>query len=218
MTDIELLKRVPLFQGLDDRVLDRLATRCRSRTVEEGQTILYQGDEGAGLFIIVRGRVSIEKSTRSGKTLHIADRGSMEHFGEMSLLDGEPVSADVITREETRLLVLWRKDFEVALAEEPLLSMNVIMSLVKRLREQSDHLSRFAGLDVLGKLCLLLLDLSIAGPIRMTQTALADRIGTTRESVNRSLVQLQDVGAIELVGREIHVTDREYLEERSELD
>jgi CRP-like cAMP-binding protein len=179
------------------------------------QTVIYEGDDVGALMVILSGRVSIQRTSLSGRTIHMADRLPFEHIGELSLIDGQPRSADAVAIEPCRLLVLSREDFAHVLETDPGLAMNLLASLAKRLREQADRAGRTQDLDALGRLCLELLELADRGVVRRSQQSLADRIGTTRETVNRGLTQLASLGAVEVTGRQILICDESYLRSRS---
>lgn len=214
--DVDVLSKVPLFQGMSTATLERIVAVCRRREVPPGQNVMFEGDEGGALFILLAGKVAVQKTTNTGRILHLADRGVGDHFGEMSLLDGAPRSADVVAVEKCRMLVLNRADFERVIRAEPNMALNMLKTLAQRLREQSDRVSRSQNLDALGRLCILLLDEGVEKPIKMTQTAIADRIGVSRETVNRNLIQLADLGVIAMEGRSVRVLDVDFLQRRSE--
>ena len=213
----DYLAKLPLFQSVPLRVLQNLAGACRPRRVEAGQTLFYRGDAGSTLCIVVKGRLTIQTTNAEGAIQHIADRGPGEHVGELSLLDGGTRSADVVATETTDLLILNHADFRQALRDSPDLAWHVTTSLAKRLREQSERLAKLSEQDALGKLCVVLLELSKSDPvIRATQSEIAARLGVTRETVNRSLGQLTGVGAVAREGRSIRVLDKEFLVRRSD--
>ena len=70
-----ILRKVPLFSVLEDRLVLALAMRTRRRTYPSGQVLFFRGDPGQSLFVIVSGRVKIQTTTPSGETVHIATRG-----------------------------------------------------------------------------------------------------------------------------------------------
>jgi CRP-like cAMP-binding protein len=93
---IDSRDKIRLFreQGLSRRELMTLATFSAERRFQEGAFVFQEGDHGSELYVIVEGRVMISKFIAGGgeEALAILDRG--DFFGEMSLLDGEPRSAD----------------------------------------------------------------------------------------------------------------------------
>jgi len=155
------------------------------------------------MYLILAGKVVIERIHEgTGETIHIAERGPGDHVGEMALLDNAPRSADAVTRTDCDLLMLDRSDFLKCLEQSPSLALAIIRSLAQRLRTTNDALVAFRTQDVLGRLAGFLLEEAMPqkeGATRAerrlrekwTQQAIADRIGTTKESVNRSMARLK---------------------------
>jgi CRP-like cAMP-binding protein len=212
-----LLKQVPIFAALDDDALKVLATHCRRRSFPAGEAIFHEGDPGHTLYVIIRGRVLIQTITASGEVVHIAERGAGEPFGELSLIDGKPRMADAVTAEACDVLVLDREGFLLAVEESPRIALSIMATLADRLRQAADHQESIRELTVTGRLSELLLTLldthgvpASSGQrieVRLSQQAMAERIGTTRETVNRALANLRRVGAIRMEGRTIVVVN-----------
>lgn len=202
------LKQVPLFSSLDEEALSLLARSCRQRTYPARRTLFHQDDPGHTLYIILSGHVSIQRTTASGETVHIAERGPGDHFGEMALLEGGIRSADVTTNDACDLLMLDRAEFLRCLERSPELALTIITSLSKRLRESMNQAAANQALDVMGRLAAFLLEAArtqgtglTGGKMRidtkMTRQELADRVGASRETVSRALTRLKKAGAVE---------------------
>lgn len=220
-----LLRKVPLFAGLDDEAIRELAMRSTIRSYRPNSVVVNEGDEGDALYVVVSGSVRVERSAMTYdptvgeevmKSVPLAWRRDGEHFGEMALIDGEPRMADVVTVEPTVLLKLGRDDFLRCLASSPKISLSVMGSLAKRLRQAADHLRSVQSLDVLGRVSELLLQLSDQygtdrpGGARRIETKLthqqmAEQLATSRESVSRAMSSLQQSGAIGKEGGRILV-------------
>ncbi|HVT58900.1 MAG TPA: cyclic nucleotide-binding domain-containing protein [Thermoanaerobaculia bacterium] len=93
---VESTDKIRLFreQGLSRRELMTLATFSKEERFVAGASLFQEGDEGAEMYIILEGKAIISKFIPGGgeEALAILERG--EFFGEMSLIDGEPRSAD----------------------------------------------------------------------------------------------------------------------------
>jgi CRP/FNR family transcriptional regulator, cyclic AMP receptor protein len=213
-----LLRQVPLFTGLDEESLRLLSRRSRRRRFASGHTLFCQGDPGHTLYVVIAGRVNIERLTASGERLHITHRLAGEVFGEMAVIDGKPRMADAVTAGETELLMLDRDDFLSCLRQSPEIAVGIIACLSERLREAADLLESHLSRDVLGRVSVALLEWAgthgAPGPdgevriaTRFTQQALAEQIGASRESVNRALSSLKAVGAVRLDGRQLVLLD-----------
>ena len=208
-----LLNAVPLFQELDEPSLFEMARLTRHRSYPPSSVLFHAGDSGHTLYVILAGRVRVEKISAAGETVHLADRGRGDHFGELSLLDGSPRMATVCTITECECLTIEREAFQRCLLGAPSVALQVMIVLARRLREAADDLEGVQALDVLGRLCKALLELAPIGPegtapgesagvlLRITHQELADRVGATRESVTRAIGSLRKTGLVRTEGR-----------------
>ena len=203
-----MLRRIPLFSELLETELVPLAARCRRRLFPPREALFHEGDAGQTLYLILTGHVNIQRETPEGTIVHVARRGPGEHFGELSLFDDMPRSADAITDTACDLLMLDRRELLFFLETHPQVSWEIIRTLSLRLREASDRMVSSETRDVLSRLASYLLESAEAsvpdhnGHVRLvglSDARLAQRIGATRETVNRRLARLKQMG---IVGRE----------------
>ncbi len=135
-----------------------------------------------------------------------------EHFGELSLFDGKPRMADVITTEPCDLLMLDHSDFVRCVEQSSRFTMAIMANLADRIRQTAGHLESHRELDVTGRVAEALLELLPAygeqdpnGGTRITHKItlqqLAEQIGATRESVSRAITSLRETEAIRIAGR-----------------
>jgi CRP/FNR family cyclic AMP-dependent transcriptional regulator len=131
----ELIGACPLFTGLERDDLSAVAAAAIEVDFPAERVIARQGEIGTGFFLVVRGRVRV---VRDGAT--IAHIGPGEFFGELSVLDGGPRVAQVVSDEPTTCLALASWDFERVLRDEPGVALAILRVVVARLREvSSDH-------------------------------------------------------------------------------
>lgn len=120
---------VSLFSGLKEGQLKSIARECKSRSFKTGETIVREGEAGAGFYLIMDGSVEVR---RRGKI--ISKLGKGDFFGEMTLLDNQPRSADVVAATPTTCSVLTAWSFVGLLKSKPDIGVNMIKELVRRLR------------------------------------------------------------------------------------
>jgi CPA1 family monovalent cation:H+ antiporter len=108
----ELLKRVPMFEKLDETDFQRLVDTLVPRTVLAGEKIIQQGERGTSLFLIARGVVAVLVARGSTPASRVASLHAGEFFGEMALLTDEPRNATVMAATDCRLFELSRRDVE----------------------------------------------------------------------------------------------------------
>lgn len=130
----QFLAKVPLFRGLNERQLQRLASRFVARTYQAGQDIVTQGKGGAGLFILVSGAAEAVRVRTDGSKVVLNEFGPTDFFGELALLDDEPRTASVVTTEETECLVLSQWEFFGALREDADMGIQILEELARRFR------------------------------------------------------------------------------------
>jgi CRP-like cAMP-binding protein len=150
---------------------------------------------------------------QSGREVILSVFKPGDFFGEMSLLDNQPRSANVIAVEESRLLVLDRSSFAKHLSSNPRTALNVLSEMSKRLRRADAIIGNLALLDVYGRVARFLRELAkseghdtpegVEIKQRPTQAEIAAMIGTSRETVSRALSEFQRRGFIELTGKRI---------------
>jgi CRP-like cAMP-binding protein len=139
MTDLEqkkeFLKKVPLFQQLKDRQLQRLADRMVERKYAAGDTIVKQGQGGEGFFIIVSGKAEAIRERADGDKAVVNTFNPKDYFGELALLDEEGVrTASIITVQPTECLVITRWDFLATLKQDAEMAVEILQELARRFR------------------------------------------------------------------------------------
>lgn len=123
------LSRIPLFDGIERRDLERLARSFRERAFREGETVMREGDPGAGFFVILDGSAHI---TVRGQT--VATLGPGEALGEMALLDEAPRSATVVAATDLRCVGLTPWEFRSFVEGHPSVAWTLLRTLARRLR------------------------------------------------------------------------------------
>lgn len=132
----ESLRRVPLFAGLDRKELELLGKLIKEQRYDAGATIVKTGADGLGLYIVKEGNVAV---IRDGK--RVASMGPGQFFGEISVLDGGPRTADVRAETDTVCLTLISWEVKPLLMENASITYKMLLEMVKRLRAQapSEH-------------------------------------------------------------------------------
>ena len=125
----ELLARAPLLAGVDPEGIAMIAKRVVEVEFPKDAVIARQGDVGTGFFLVASGSVRV---VRDGAT--IARIGPGDFFGELSVLDGQPRSAQVVAETPTVCLALASWDFEAIVHERPDVSLAIMRGLARRLR------------------------------------------------------------------------------------
>jgi CRP/FNR family cyclic AMP-dependent transcriptional regulator len=137
---VGFIHKVPLFQGLNKRQLERLARSFVNREYAAEQAIVTQNRGGEGFFVIVSGGARAIRQRSDGTQAVVNTFGPTDFFGELALLDDGLRTATVVTTEATRCLVLTRWDFLALLKEDVDMAIVVLQELAKRFRMVLDTL------------------------------------------------------------------------------
>ncbi len=141
-----ILAGVSLFANLEPKFIRGIAQICTERSFKAGDILIKQGEQGIGLFIIMSGKVRIEKSDAGGKQVELATNGPGEILGEMAVLDGAPRTATVTAVEPTDCLILASWEFNSFLKAHPEVAIDILPIVVKRFRETNDALIGISGM------------------------------------------------------------------------
>jgi CRP/FNR family transcriptional regulator len=131
---VNFLAKVPLFQGLKENQLKRLAQRLVRREYEKGSNIVTQGKGGAGLFVIASGGADAIRVRTDGTKTTVNAFGPTDFFGELALLDDEPRTASVVATSKTECFVLSQWEFFGALREDADMGIVILQELARRFR------------------------------------------------------------------------------------
>lgn len=215
MNVTELFSKVPLFEGftLEDRVA--LAKAATVRTYRRGETIVEQGQPGDAFYVIVKGRVAVAIVAPDGREVVLNSLGEGEHFGEMALLDDAPRSASVIAQEKAELAILSRAVFFDLLKSNFVLTRALLAAFSARLRRANATIEGLASLDVKARLARYFRELATtrgrkagggwAVVVRPSQREIADTIGSSRETVSRTMSQMAAEQLIVPKGKAVYV-------------
>ncbi|MBV9079510.1 MAG: cyclic nucleotide-binding domain-containing protein, partial [Elusimicrobia bacterium] len=144
MIDSSELRKLRLFRDASANALARLATAMRERICAPGEIVLKEGEENVGLHLVASGIVSVRKRIDHDSVKTVARLGEGEFFGEMSLLEKRPASAEVAADGTVRLFVLTRSDFEFLMSKAPSEAVDHLMTLMTglstRLRQTTREL------------------------------------------------------------------------------
>ena len=125
----QMLSGVPLFSGCSGRELSAVASAAKEVHRKEGSVLAKRGDPGVGFFLITNGTANVVVNNRKRATLSKGD-----YFGEISLLDGGPRSADVVAETDVDMLGLTAWVFRGILEQYPTIAQKMLVTLAGRLR------------------------------------------------------------------------------------
>ncbi len=196
---IEYLRNIPLFKHLTDPQLTEIAARCKSVQYKKGDVVFHRTDLSTDLYVVNSGRLKAVLIDEEGDEIVIAQFEKGAFFGELSLLDGKGRSATIVADSDTELAVLEKDMFLDFLYKEPKIAVELLITLVERLRKADEMIESLAFLEVGERLVRTLLDAAATDTAdtagfrkagKLTHKELAARIGSSREAVSKCLKAL----------------------------
>jgi CRP-like cAMP-binding protein len=212
---LEFLKRIPYFSGLDPVGLESIGKLIFEKTAGRAETIVLEGESAGYLYFVASGAVRVFKTSGQGKeqTLRIVRPG--ESLNDVPIFDGGPSPASAQAMGPVLLYGVKRNDMEAAIRNHPQIALNVIKVLAGRVRHLVSLVEDLSFRHVIGRVARILFE--HAGreadrAPRLTQQEMAAMAGTAREVVGRSLKALEEEGAIKFDRHRIIITNKEALQ------
>lgn len=221
----DVVRTTSVFNDLDDETYAAMRGAMMTTNVRRGEVLFREGEPGDRFWVIVSGKVKLGHAAADGRESLIAVLGPGEIVGELSVYDPGPRTAKATVLAPSTLLELDNTRFLALLREHPSLARQLLRSLAQRLRKTNSALADLVFSDVPGRVAKALLDLAarfgrpvaqgIRVPHDLTQEELAQLVGASRETVNKSLAEFSARGWISLDGRAVILHDLQRLEKRA---
>ena len=217
MKKIELLQTVSIFWDLKSKELGYIAEKMVARHYDNGNYILLEDSDGEQCFFVLEGSVKVTRLSKDGREVILAMLNEGDFFGEMSLLDGESRSANVIALEKTEVLTLDRRDFLDVVNDYPQIAVMLLKELAGRLRKSDRQIASLSLSDAEKRIALCIIRFAdeqgviqngkVSIPKTPIQQDIANMAGTSRETVSRALSILEKEDLIARNGRELMILD-----------
>jgi CRP-like cAMP-binding protein len=223
----EVLKGIPLFQGMSDRELDMLLALTTTKKLKKRAYLFRKGDPGNALFAVLEGRLKATGEGRDGKEMVFSVMDPGEVIGEIALLDQEPRSATVQAVEDVTLLTLHRRDLLPFLERNPKATIKLAAVLAKRIRNLTELAEDTVFLGLPSRLAKKLLSLAdrygkptpegLKIDLKLPQHELGELVGTSRESINKTLRQWGEENLVSFASAYLTIKDKDRLEDLADL-
>ena len=217
----QVLRRSQLFARLADDELDAIIAHATIARHAEGDQIFAKGDPGNRMMAVLKGRVTISAPSADGRQVVLTVMRDGDVFGEIALLDGKERTADATALTDCELLVVPRRSVLALLEERADLCIRLMLVLCERLRRTNEQVEDLAFLDLEARIAKVLLRLAEeneptdarAKPagIKISQRALGELVGGSRESVNKHLQDWKRSGIIAIEKGAILINDPDAL-------
>jgi CRP-like cAMP-binding protein len=214
----ETLDGIQILGSLTAAARRRLAARCTWREFNPRQQIVGHQEESRTVFFLTAGRAHAAIFSENGKRVTFLDIGAGEMFGEFAAIDGESQAATVEAITKCTVAMMSAEAFWEVLRTEPTVMVDVLKRVTSQVRVLSRKVFELATVAVSKRIQAELLRLAehsvtevgnavlFPGP---TDSDIAARVATTRETVNRQLGEMIEAGVIERHGRTLVIPDVE---------
>ncbi len=223
--DLELLKKVRLFNSLTAEELQDIRRKIIIKRVQKNEVILYEEDTNKFMYEILDGRIKVVQYTEDGKEIIIAIHNAGDSFGEISLIDGKTTTAAVLALEDSTVAIISKEVFYPLLYSSKKVLDNLLKMLCSRTRENIDNIKilNFNNASQRVKMSLIKLlqehgeetPKGILLDIRLTHQDVANMAGLTRETVTRVIDLWQKNGDITVLKNKSILLSPGFLEEPS---
>lgn len=217
----DALKRCHLFAGTsaDDREV--LLSIARPRETSRGDLLFEEGQSADGFYVVVSGKVKVFKLSADGREriLHVIQAGNS--FADAAIFDDGNYPAFAMSLDKSSLLFFPKTQFLDLLHLHPRLAINMIAGLSRFLRVFASQIEDLTFRDVPSRLARFLLEHhqdSARVVLSLSKSQLASNLGTTSETLSRTLRKFTDEDIIAVQGRTIDLLDLDRLQDLVELE
>jgi CRP-like cAMP-binding protein len=221
MIDVATIRRVPLFRDFADDEAAAVAATVTDRHYGKHQFVVRENDPGDTFYLLVKGSVSVCRIAPDGRETILSILKEGDFFGEMSMFDSSLRSASIKTLTDVEVGAIRQSDFLTLLDRNPRIGRSLVIALSDRLRAANALIAATTSQDIRARLASLLLNLAhqfgesvdngTRITLRLTNQEMANMIGTTRETVNRTLNRFWDDRLVDMRTAHVVIVDPDRL-------
>jgi len=210
------LSAIDVFRDLPLADYESLSQIVKIHTYQADEQLITLGEHTQDVFFIISGKVRITTFTDSGKEVTFQDMPAGKMFGELSAIDGQERSTNVVALTESRVAVASPKVFFQILRDYPKVNERLLQQLSGLIRKLSDRIIEFSALSVKSRVHAELLRLAQNNELdnntaeispAPTHLDIANRISTHREAVSREISELNKSGIIKKCDGKLIIQD-----------
>ena len=217
--ELNYLRNFLLFSEMNDNELSDISKLLKKKKYSSEHTIFLQGEKGEKVYFLLQGKIKVVKITSDGseQILEIINPG--EVFGEVVLFGVGGYPATTRTMEEVELYVLNRKEFRRYFKLNPEIGWGMLKVMARKLRNSQRRIENLGLRTTKGRIVSLLIDMmeEYQGNnkviLNFNQSELANYLGTSRETVSRTLSEFRKNDLIEKKGNKLSILDLEGLKQ-----
>ncbi|MDA7027938.1 Crp/Fnr family transcriptional regulator [Bacillus sp. CLL-7-23] len=198
---VEFLRKFPIFSGLNDEEFEHIERISVKRSYQPRMFVFMEGDEREAVFFIKTGLVKAYKIDETGNEQVISLLQSGDMFPHVGFFDQSPYPATVEVVQETELVVIRIADFDKLLIQYPQMTIKVMKVMGKKILDLQERIQGFISKDVHYRLTHALMKLAAEQGVKkgngiyinfpITNQDFANMVGTSRETINRTLNEMK---------------------------
>lgn len=204
-----IISRIPLFENLTDDNLEKVSTICKIKSYGKHKDVFFQGEEGKEVFILNQGAVKLYTITDEGKEVIIKVVKPGEMFGEVILFESEKYPVNATTLKNSQIISFSKSSFKKILEDESFRDA-FIGHIMKKMRYLIKQVHSVSSLEVIDRLFLFFREHHGEKKrfnIGLSKKDVAMAIGTTSETLSRTIKKLAACGAMKWEGKEVSIID-----------
>lgn len=216
------LSAIEAFHDLPSTDFDAISQLLKAQNYQSNQHIITLGEHTREVFFIISGTVRITTFTSSGKEVSFRDMQAGQMFGELSAIDGQERSTNVVALTDSVVASVHADVFFKLLSDYPQVNKFVLQQLTGLIRKLGDRIVEFSALSVKSRIHAELLRLANKNKLNdntaeivpaPTHQDIANRISTHREAVSREVSELNKKGIIKRNEGKLHIENISKLKE-----
>ena len=214
---MSIIKSIPIFSNLSDEIINNIIKYGSTRTYQMNEIILLEGEVNTDFYIILSGRVKVSNISPDQKEYILTFINEGDHFGEISLMDGYPSTANIIAAGECRIFKIHSNEFYDLLNKYPDIPINMLKTVNERIREADAKIKTLTISTAEEKVASMLIDLAekygkeINGSVKIRnfplQRTMANMAGVARETISRQMHQFMEKNMIKIDNKTIRIPD-----------
>ena len=213
----QILEEIPLFDGVKQSILETISKDFSIKKYKRNRPILVENGRNEHFYIIKKGVARVFRTDKSGQKVILAILQEGDFFGEMSILDECPVSANISTTQPSELLCISDRKFKRLLKTVPKFSERLFQQMSQRIRNCDESIENLNKPNSYERVGFVLLNLAERCGYRRKASVIIDKLpfqhniaslaGTSRETVSRTFSRLEEKDYIIKAGRHLEIRD-----------
>ncbi len=210
-SNFSTLQQIPMLRHYSEKDLEPLISKSSIKSIRKNTIVILESDEAQSVYFILQGAVRVFRENGRGREMTLNELGKGDLFGELAWFSKNARSASVITKQQSKLLVIQAKDFESFYRQHPEIPHAMALKCADQISVLSRHLEAVTLEDIQQRVMWVLRSYASVDDNALVSSAthkeLANLLGSSRESVSRAIQELKLSGHIKLKHKSICLSE-----------